>query len=200
MSRGTRRWLARLGLAAALAYAAAFGWVYRVSREDQRRTVDAIVVLGAAQYNGRPSPVLKARVDHALALYRLNLAPKIVLTGGTHPGDNESEAQVGRRYLTDAGVPADSLVSLPEGQSTEASMAAVGQWAPSAGAHTVLLVSDGFHLARLRIEAKRWPIVAYTSPAPESPINPGGRGELGYLAREAVKIPAVWIRSVISTK
>ena len=199
MNGGRRRLLARLALTVSVAYVAEFAWVYRVSRDDQRRAVDAIVVLGAAQYNGRPSPVLRARVDHALTLYRLRLAPRIVLTGGTHPGDNESEAQVGRRYLTDAGVPTDSLITLSEGQSTEASMTAVARWAAMTGARTILLVSDGFHLARLRIEAARWPIEAFTSPAPQSPINPGGRGEFGYLAREALKIPAVWLRTFIST-
>jgi uncharacterized SAM-binding protein YcdF (DUF218 family) len=177
-----------------------FSWVYHVSRDDQQRPVDAIVVLGAAQYNGHPSPVFRARVEHALALYRGRVASRIVLTGGTHPGDSESEAQVGRRYLTEAGIPADSLVALAEGQSTEASMAAVGRWAPAAGAKTVLLVSDGFHLGRLRIEATRWPIEAYTSPAPHSPIAQGGRVEFGYLAREAAKIPAVWARTIISIK
>lgn len=200
MRVGFRGWVVRLGLAAAVTYAGLFAWVFWVSRDDQRQAVDAIVVLGAAQYNGRPSPVLKARVEHALALYRLRLAPRIVLTGGTHAGDNESEAQVGKRYLADAGIPGDSLIALPEGQSTEASMAAVGQWAPKAGALTVLLVSDGFHLARLRIEARRWPIKAYTSPAPQSPISPGGRGELTYLAREAAKIPAVWARAIVSIR
>ena len=200
MSRGVRRWLVRLGLTVGVAYGAAFLWVYAVSRDDQQRTVDAIVVLGAAQYNGHPSPVLRARVDHALALYRRRLAPRIVLTGGTHPGDNESEAEVERRYLADAGVPADSLIALPDGQSTEASIAAVGKWAPTAGAKTVLLVSDGFHLGRLRIEAARWPIEAFTSPAPQSPISQGGRAEIGYLAREAAKIPAVCLRTIMSTQ
>lgn len=183
-----------------MAYVAAFAWVYSVSRDDQQRPVDAIVVLGAAQYNGRPSPVLKARVDHALTLYRRGLAPRIVLTGGTHPGDTQSEAQVESSYLAAFGVPRDSLVSLPEGESTEASMGAVGRWALGAKAERVLLVSDAFHLGRLRIEAARWPIQAYTSPAPASPIAPGSRVELGYLAREAAKIPAAWIRAVMSTK
>ena len=113
MSREVRRWLARPGLTVGVAYVAAFSWVYTVSRDDQQRKVDAIVVLGAAQSNGHPSPVLRARVDHALALYQRRLAPRIVLTGGIHPGDNKSEAEVERRYLADAGVPADSLISLP---------------------------------------------------------------------------------------
>ena len=192
--------VARLGTAIGVVYAAAFAWVYTVSRDDQQRPVDAIVVLGAAQYHGRPSPVLKARVDHALALYRQGLAPRIVLTGGTHPGDTQSEAQVEAAYLAGSGVPPDSLVSLPEGESTEASMGAVGRWAIGANAERVLLVSDAFHLGRLRIEATRWPIQAYTSPAPASPIARGSQAELGYLAREAAKIPAVWIRAMISTR
>lgn len=79
-------------------------------------------------------------------------------------------------------------------------MAAVARWAPQAGATTVLLVSDGFHLGRLRVEAARWPIKAYTSPAPHSPIGRGGKAEFGYLAKEAAKIPAAWLRKIISTR
>src|SRR6188768_4178032 len=78
--------------------------VIRTAREDQQRSADAIVVLGAAQYNGKPSPVLKARLRHALGLYQLGYAPVIVVTGGTASGDEVSEAEAGRRYLVGEGV------------------------------------------------------------------------------------------------
>lgn len=171
-------------------------WVFRVSRQDNAVRSDAIVVLGAAHYNGRPSPVLKARVDHALTLYRRRLAPIVVVTGGTHPGDSESEASVQRRYLTAEGVPAEVVVELPQGQSTDASMTALGEWARTNGVHSALLVSDGFHLARLRLEANRIRLTAATSPVPDSPILRGSARELGYLVLEAAKIPVIWIRSL----
>lgn len=184
------------GLAGAI-FLALVAWVWQVSRDDHPVRTDAIVVLGAAHYNGRPSPVLKARVDHALDLYRRRLAPVVVVTGGTHPGDSESEASVQRRYLTAAGVPPAVVVELPQGQSTDASMSALGEWARGGGARSVLLVSDGFHLARLRLEASRIDLKATTSPAPDSPIARGSARELGYLVLEAAKIPVIWIRSLL---
>ncbi|MEZ4454957.1 MAG: YdcF family protein [Gemmatimonadales bacterium] len=167
-----------------------------MSRQDQARPSDAIVVLGAAHYNGRPSPVLKARVEHALALYHRAIAPVIVVTGGTHPGDSESEAAVQHRYLVTAGVPDSVIVELPQGQSTDASMSALGDWARGGGIRTVVLVSDGFHLARLRLEAARVDLAAVTSPVPDSPIARGSLRELQYLLTEALKIPIIWTRSV----
>ncbi len=193
------RWLVRAALLGGVVYLGLVAWVWRQSRQDQRRSVDAIVILGAAQYNGKPSPVLKARIDHALDLFRLGLAPRIVATGGTHPGDSESEARVQARYLTQAGVPDSAVVELPHGQSTQASMTALGEWARGGGIRSVLLVSDGFHLGRLRLEASRLSLTAYTSPAPESPINPGGSREIGYLLKEAAKIPIIWVKSLSSS-
>ena len=92
-------------LAGAIVYTVSLVMVLVVSQQDQRQPVDAIVVLGAAQYNGRPSPVLRARLDHALELYREELAPLVVVTGGVGRGDTTSEAAVGRRYLVAHGVP-----------------------------------------------------------------------------------------------
>lgn len=97
--RRVRRVVGVLLLAAATIYTVALVTVLVVSQQDQRRPVDAIVVLGAAQYNGRPSPVLRARLDHALQLYHQGFAPRIVVTGGVGRGDTTSEALVGRNYL-----------------------------------------------------------------------------------------------------
>jgi uncharacterized SAM-binding protein YcdF (DUF218 family) len=184
-----RRWLALALVLIGLGYLGSFAWVWWVSRQDNRQPVDAIVVMGAAHYNGKPSPVLKARVDHGLELFRARLSRTIVVTGGTHPGDAESEAQVQGRYLTAAGVAPEAIVPIAVGQSTEESITALAIWAESHGVRSVLLVSDGFHLARLRLEAGKLGLKAYTTPAPTSPIVPGSATELGYFLREAAKLP-----------
>lgn len=193
MNRAALRWAGRTALAAALLYLASFTWVVAASRQDQRRPVDAIVVLGAAQYSGRPSPVLTARLDHALALWRERLAPVLVVTGGIGRGDRESEATVARRWLVNEGVPLGAIVVQPEGSTTAASMDAVARWAADAGVATLLLVSDPFHSARLRGEAQRAGLAAWTSPTRTSPISGRIRTELPYLAAEAWKAPAAWL-------
>ncbi|HET7041500.1 MAG TPA: YdcF family protein [Gemmatimonadales bacterium] len=177
--------------AAGLVYGIALALVWRAAREDQRRPAGAIVVLGAAQYNGKPSPVLKARLDHALELEEAGFAPLLVVTGGIGSGDRESEATVGRRYLVARGVPDSQVVVLPEGKNTDQTMAAVGDWVRDRGLIDVLLVSDAFHLARLRVEARRHGVTAYTSPAAGSPIS--GSREWGYFLAEGVKLPVAYL-------
>ena len=198
MPRFARRLLKLFGLlllAAGVAYTVALVMVLVVSQQDDRHPVDAIVVLGAAQYNGRPSPVLAARLDHALTLYRDRLAPRIIVTGGVGRGDTMSEAVVSRRYLVARGVADTAVIVRPQGKSTYTSMTAVAQWLQPRGLSSVLLVSDPFHMCRLRFEARRTRLVAYTSPTPSSPISDNPNLELGYLAREALKVPVAWIRS-----
>lgn len=179
----------------ALAYVVSFLIVVVVSRQDQRQKADAIVVLGAAQYNGRPSPVLKARLDHGITLYKAGLAPRLMVTGGTASGDTESEAMVSRRYVLSNGVPDSVIIVRPEGRSTEASMEAVGLWLGQRDLHSVLLVSDPFHMCRLRFEARRMDLTPYSSPTRTSPISGSYRRELGYFAAEALKMPVSWVRS-----
>jgi uncharacterized SAM-binding protein YcdF (DUF218 family) len=193
-----RRALGILVLAAGSVYTVALVMVLIVSQEDQRRPVDAIVVLGAAQYNGRPSPVLRARLDHALQLYQEGLAPRIVVTGGVGKGDTTSEATVGRQYLVRHAVPSSAVVVQAEGRSTQASMTAVARWLESERLNRVLLVSDPFHMFRLRLEARRTNLEAYTSPTASSPISENPVLELRYLAAEALKIPIAWLRAVVS--
>ena len=192
-----RRGLGLAVLAAGSIYTVALVMVLIVSQQDQRRPVDAIVVLGAAQYNGRPSPVLRARLDHALQLYREGLAPRIVVTGGVGRGDTTSEATVGRHYLVTHRVPAASVVVQPQGRSTHASLIAVAEWLKSEHLRRVLLVSDPFHMLRLRLEARRNDLEAYTSPTDSSPISDNPVLELRYLAVEALKIPVAWLRSIV---
>ena len=185
-------------LAAATVYTAALVMVLIVSQQDQRRAVDAIVVLGAAQYNGRPSPVLRARLDHALALYREGHAPRIIVTGGVGRGDTTSEATVSRRFLVTHGVPLEAVVVQPQGRSTQASMTAAAEWLEAEGLHRVLLVSDPFHMFRLRMEARRTNLEAYTSPTEDSPISDNPVLELRYLFAEGFKIPVAWFRAALS--
>jgi uncharacterized SAM-binding protein YcdF (DUF218 family) len=187
--------LGLLLLAAVIGYTVALVMVLVVSQQDERRPVDAIIVLGAAQYNGRPSPVLRARLDHALGLYRDGLAPVVVVTGGVGLGDTTSEALVGQRYLITHGIPVKSVVAQPQGRTTMASMTAVAQWLRRRGFHRVLLVSDPFHMFRLRLEARRTALEAYTSPTESSPISENPVLELRYLFAEGFKVPIAWVRS-----
>ena len=193
-----RRVLGLILLAAASIYTVALVVVLVVSQQDQRRPADAIVVLGAAQYNGRPSPVLRARLDHALQLYREGLAPRIVVTGGVGRGDTTSEATVARNYLLHRKVPARAVIAQPQGRSTQASMTAVAGWLEAAHLRRVILVSDPFHMCRLRLEARRTNLEAYSSPTESSPISDNPVLELRYLAAEALKIPVAWIQAAIS--
>jgi uncharacterized SAM-binding protein YcdF (DUF218 family) len=193
--RQLRQGLGLLLLALGVVYTVGLFWVLVVSQQDQRRPVDAIVVLGAAQYNGRPSPVLRARLDHALDLYREGLAPRIVVTGGIGLGDTTSEAIVGRRYLVARDVPLESVIAMPRGRSTMASMTAVAVWLRRQGERRVILVSDPFHMFRLRLEARRTSLDAYTSPTESSPISDNPVLELRYLLAEGIKVPVAWVRS-----
>ena len=181
----------RLLILAGLTLATA-GVLYLVSLVDQQRSVGAIVVLGAAQYNGKPSPVLKARLRHALGLYQLGYAPLIVVTGGTASGDEVSEAEAGRRYLVSEGVADSAVLVVPEGTNTDETMDALADWVRAAGKGDVLLVRDGFQMARLRVEARRHGLRAWTTPATSSPIS--GPREWSYFLAEGIKFPVAYLR------
>jgi uncharacterized SAM-binding protein YcdF (DUF218 family) len=185
--------------AGAVTIALAFGWaavvvaVALAGAHDQATTADAIAVLGAAQYNGRPSPVFRARLDHAAALYQRGLAPVVLVTGGVGTGDTVSEADVGRRYLVKAGLPDGAVVGLPAGSSTSASLDGVADWFAGKENRRVLLVSDGFHMLRLKIIATRLGLVPFTSPAPNSPIRSNPRRNAAYFLAEGFKVPVTWV-------
>jgi uncharacterized SAM-binding protein YcdF (DUF218 family) len=191
------RWTLRLLAGGAVLYGAIFVYVYLVSRRDERPTVDAIVVLGAAHYNGRPSPVLRARLDHAAALYREQLAPVIIVTGGMAEGDRLSEATVGQKALVALGVPDSAVVVRPVGRNSRESMESAAEWLQDRGLETVLLVSDPFHMARLEAEARALGLVAYASPTRTSPISGRPHEEWQRLAGEAARMPVVWLRRVL---
>src|SRR5881409_1444680 len=112
----------------ALTWAAVVVAVAIQAAHDEATGADAIAVLGAAQYNGRPSPVFRARLDHAATLYQRGLAPVVLVTGGVGSGDTVSESEVGRRYLLKAGLPDGAVVGLPAAASTSASLAGVAEW------------------------------------------------------------------------
>ena len=159
---------------------------------DQATGADAIVVLGAAQYNGRPSPVFRARLDHAATLYQRALAPVVLVTGGVGAHDTLNEANVGRDYLVKLGLPSEMVVPLA-GEDTYASLSEVKHWFNGRTNRRVLLVSDGFHMLRLQIIAARLGLVPFTSPAPGSPIHANVRRNTGYLFAEGFKVPFTWL-------
>jgi len=165
--------------------------VHLWGRRDEARAADAIVVLGAAQYDGKPSPVLKARLDHALELYRRGLAPRLIMTGGMGPGDTVSEAVVGRRYAARNGIPEDSILIETEGMTSLQSMRAVADLMEREGIQRAVLVSDPFHMLRLKLLSKRVGIEGYTSPTPSSPISRSRAQERRFLLRESVILPLV---------
>ena len=156
---------------------------------DEARPVQAIVVLGAAQYAGKPSPVLRARLDHALDLWNRHLASLLILTGGTGSGDTTSEAAVGRTYARKHGVPDSAILVGNEGRTTSESMRAVAGMLEVRGLQTALLVSDPFHMLRLRILARRFGFTPYTSPTQTSPISPNREERWKYIFSESLKAP-----------
>src|SRR6185295_16773557 len=128
---------------------------------DRARASDAIVVLGAAQYVGRPSPVLRARLDHALDLWQRGLAPRLIFTGGTGVGDTVSEAAVSRLYALKHGVPDTAILMENEGRTTRESLAAVSVIMHARQMRTAILVSDPFHMLRLHILSLQYGVNAY---------------------------------------
>jgi uncharacterized SAM-binding protein YcdF (DUF218 family) len=163
------------------------------SNKDEARPADAIVVLGAAQYAGHPSPVLKARLDHALDLWRRNPAGLLIFTGGSGRGDTTTEAEVGRSYARKHGVPDSVIVVENTGRTTSESMESVAEILRERHATTALLVSDPFHMLRLWVIAKKLGIKAYTSPTLTSPISPNQGERWKYIFSESIKAPLAFI-------
>ena len=143
--------------------------IWQVGQQDGRRHVDAIVVLGAAQYNGRPTAVLAARLDHAIDLYKQGFAPYLVTTGGKLQGDNYTEAQTGFRYATARGVPASAILMETTGSDTLESIENVRAIFDAHDLHTALFVSDRSHMLRVLRMAQDQGIAAWASPTDTSP-------------------------------
>jgi uncharacterized SAM-binding protein YcdF (DUF218 family) len=182
------RWARRIVLALVLLVVVYVGYVWVhvwwVAREDQHPHSDAIVVLGASQYNGRPSPVFAARLDHALALYNEGVASHIVTVGGKQPGDAFTEGASGATYLRKHGVPKSALVALPTGSDTFNSLRAVKATFDAHVWHSAVLVTDPWHCLRARTMARDLGMKAYTSPTRSGPAVHGRGVEFRYIARE----------------
>jgi uncharacterized SAM-binding protein YcdF (DUF218 family) len=166
--------------------------IYWQARVDQGRQVDAIVVLGAAQYDGRPSPVLQARLDAALEAWNAGYAPLIIVTGGKLEGDRFTEAESSRNFLVDNGVPSSAILLENEGHSTEQSMDGVVRLMNQQGMHRALFVSDGFHLFRIKYIADHLGIEGFGFPATNSPISRYSGEEFFYVMREAAGVVDYW--------
>jgi uncharacterized SAM-binding protein YcdF (DUF218 family) len=157
-------------------------------RRDEARKADAIVVLGAAQYNGRPSPVLEARLAHAVDLYRRGMAETLIVTGGQAPGDTVSEAEVSKRWAAKEGVPARAIV-VASGFTTRESMRDVARVMKERGLKDAVLVSDPFHMLRLKLVSRQVGIHGLTSPTRTSPISRNPAAERKFLLRESIGLP-----------
>lgn len=147
------------------------------------------MVLGAAQYAGRPSPVLRARLDHALALWKRGLAPHLILTGGKGAGDTTTEAAVGRVYMLRRGVPDSAMLLENRGRSTDESLGGVAQLMTTRHLDDAILVSDPFHMMRLQILSWRYRLRAVPSPTQTSPISANRAESITYILSESVKVP-----------
>lgn len=176
-----------------LGWLISLGTVLAWERRDEVRPAGAIVVLGAAQYVGRPSPVLKARLDHAVTLWRRQLAPTLIVTGGRGTGDTTSEAAVSQRYVVQRGVPLSAILLETEGRTTSESMAGVAALMGSRNRRDVILVSDPFHMLRLSILARRHGLQPYGSPTPTSPITASPAERWKYALGESFKAPLAFI-------
>ena len=158
--------------------------VWQVARIDDQQPADAVVVLGAAQYNGQPSAILAARLRHAADLYAERVAPRIVTVGGSQNGDRYTEAEASRDYLVDHGVPAGAVEVVPEGADTLRSLEAVAARAKEQGWESALLVSDPWHGLRARTMARDAGLEAWTSPTRSGPVVQTRETQLRYIYRE----------------
>ena len=193
LGRRRRRWPRRALLVASGAIVVVAGYylvclyqVWHSARSDEARPADAIVVLGAAQYDGRPSPVLAARLDHALLLWKAGYAPRIVVTGGKRPGDRYTEATASADDLIARGVPDSAILREVQGTSTWESLAATARILRNRGLESVLVVSDPYHSLRARETARELGLDAHASPTLTSPVS--GWSEWKHMFREAAGV------------
>jgi uncharacterized SAM-binding protein YcdF (DUF218 family) len=172
------------GVAALLVVIRIAGHIQKQSEADEAQPADAIIVLGAAEYRGKPSPVLEARLNHALWLYLKGMAPHIITTGGAGGDPMFTEGSVGREYLSKRGVPVEAISVEGEGESTVYSVAAVGQIMQRMNLHSAIVVSDGYHIYRVKKMLEARGLKVYGSPRPSAP--PRGWREKWLYFRQAV--------------
>jgi len=147
------------------------GAIERQSTIDEAQRADIIIVLGAAEYNGRPSPVFEARLNHALLLYLRKLAPRVLTTGGAGGDPSYTEGDVGREYLSRRGVPAEAILVEPEGESTVHSIFAAAEIMRKNGLSSCIVVSDGYHIYRVKKMLEERGIQVYGSPRPSALVH-----------------------------
>lgn len=154
-------------------YCVSLWQVRSAGRSDQARQVDAIVVMGAAQYDGRPSPQLAARLDHVAVLWPEGLAPLVVVTGGNQPGDRFTEADASAAYLIERGVPDSAILREDRGSTSYESLQRAKALLDerSVGPHSVLVVTDPYHTLRSKLIAEEVGLTAYGSPTPTSVVT-----------------------------
>lgn len=172
-----------------------YGEIRRTASRDDAQAADAIVILGAAQYNGRPSPVLKARLEHGIDLFQRRLASTIITTGEYGPDPNYSEAHVATQFLVERGIHPDQIITEQLGITTQETVAATIGVMRGKGWTKLLVVSDGFHLYRLKRMFNDAGITAYTSPAPGSPIETAESARFWHSMREVFLVSLYrWVR------
>ena len=184
VGRDCTRLIVAGGLLVALAAGAATFRIWQQGTVDERRPVDAIVVLGAAQYDGRPSPVFEARLRHAVGLWQQGLATAFVVTGGKLAGDRTTEAAVAREYAIAHGVPEGAIFGENAAHNTLASLTSVASELRARGLRSALFVSDPTHMLRVLRIADDLGIDAYGSPTTTSPVQAEPSRRLGAMAHE----------------
>jgi uncharacterized SAM-binding protein YcdF (DUF218 family) len=182
--RLVRRLVTALVLAIVLVVAGTAAAVWWTARQDDRTTSDAIVVLGAAQFDGEPSSVFKARLQHARSLYEDGVAPRVITVGGGREGDRFTEAEAGAAFLQERDV--EEVVVVPEGRNTLQSMQAVEEVMSENGWQTAVLVTDPWHSLRSRSMARESGIDAQTSPTRAGPSVRTRATQARYIARETL--------------
>jgi uncharacterized SAM-binding protein YcdF (DUF218 family) len=163
-----RRLVAWLFAVTVVTFAVAALFIIGQANRDEARPADAIVVFGAAEYAGRPSPVYRARLDHAYDLFERGLAPFVITTGGAGADPKFNEGGVGRDYLLRRGIPDSSLIAETQGEDTAESAQRVSAILHRNGMHNVIAVSDAYHIFRIKRLMRRHGIVAFGSPRPGS--------------------------------
>ncbi|MGN6299887.1 MAG: YdcF family protein [Angustibacter sp.] len=172
--------------------------VVQHGRSDDARQADAIVVLGAAQFDGRPQEYLVARLQHAQELFDSGTAPRIVTLGGKQPGDRFTEGQAGRQWLLDHGVPASAVVAVGEGNDTLESVRAAAAVFDRNGWTSAVVVTDPWHELRSTTMFSDAGVTAYGSPTPTGPSVDGTAVKVRYVARETVAVVAYEVSQWIS--
>ncbi len=186
-----RRTVAALMCGAVLYVVANIAQVWVVGRSDQARSVDAIVVMGVAQYDGRPSPQLQARLDHVLALWGTGVTQLVITTGGNQPGDRFTEARASADYLIAGGID-ETLIAMEDiGSTSLQSLRGVAEIMKSRNLESVLIVTDPYHALRSRLIAQDLELVAYVSPTPSSTVR--GNTELRRIINEGLGVSVAYV-------